>query len=359
MLSDADGFVTTLVSGGTIPTSVRVVARLRGNPGISTLSNVLVVSTGVPDQQHFSLATAIGNCEGKDFDQVCSTITVTLADRFGNPAPDGTAVNFSAEGGVIDASCITGTLPQTTPTGQTTNSRSGSGSGSCSVTLRSGRPRPANGRVTVLAYALGEENFFDANGNNRCDGCDTTGGTEFSAIHDRTLDIFRDDTENSLWTAGEPCIGPNANGTCSTPGDGRYNGVLRTPALDPSAQTVYIARQLVQLFSGSHANLNLVKPLTCTAAGTAEVQFTVTDDLGNVMPAGTRIDVGAAFGTTAAVVAPASFLVDNVLLGVGQTLSVPTYSALVSCPAAAAAGQVKMTVTAPNKIVTEAPFTIN
>ena len=170
--SAADGSVTTLVTAGTIPTSVRVVATVSGSSPLTSLSNILVVSTGVPDQKHFSLATKTGNCEGWDIDQACSIVTATLGDHFGNPVPDGTAVNFSAEGGVIDASCVTGSLPPpgATPAGQTTNSKVGPGSGTCSVVLRSSNPRPANdpgkGRVTVLAYALGEEDFFDTNGNN-------------------------------------------------------------------------------------------------------------------------------------------------------------------------------------------------
>ena len=164
--TDANGAVTTVVSAGTLPTSIRVRATVHGS-GVTTMSNVLVVSTGVPDNKHFSLSTETGNCEGFDFDQECSIVTATLGDHFGNPVPDGTAVNFIVEGGIIGASCYTGEIPDpTTPLDQSTNSNIGPGSGTCSVKLRSSSPRPADGRVTVLAYALGEEDFFDANGNN-------------------------------------------------------------------------------------------------------------------------------------------------------------------------------------------------
>ena len=148
--TDANGRVTTTVSAGTIPTSVRVIATANG---ITTLSDVLVISTGVPDQNHFSLSGSDGNCEGRDFDQFCSTYTVTMGDHFGNPVPDGTAVNFTTNGGVIDASCLTGSVP-ITPAGQSTNSKVGSGSGTCSVRLLAASPRPPSGRVIVLAYAL-------------------------------------------------------------------------------------------------------------------------------------------------------------------------------------------------------------
>ena len=91
---------------------VRVVASIRGaTPSVTTLSNILVVSTGVPVQKRFSLSTSTGNCEGRDIDQVCSTVTATVGDQFGNPVPDGTAVSFITEAGLIGASCVTGSLP--------------------------------------------------------------------------------------------------------------------------------------------------------------------------------------------------------------------------------------------------------
>lgn len=345
--SAADGSVTTLVSAGTLPTSMRVVATVRGSsPLLTTLSNILVISTGVPDQQHFSLATSTGNCEGRDVDGLCSYVTATLGDHFGNPAPDGTAVNFTTEGGIIDASCVTGSLPPpgATPVGQTTNSKVGPGSGTCTVSLRASNPRLVNGRVTVLAYALGEEDLFDANGNNVYDTGD--------AFTDKSPDIFRDDNENSTWTPGEPCIGPNTNTTCSTAGDGQYNGVLRNPQV-PSAQAFYVKAQLVQLFSGSNA-LFAFNPvaLVCPAGGTASVQVTVTDEIGNIMPAGTTIDFSALFGTGAGTVIPASIKVPNVVLGVGQALIIPTYTATVACPNPAASGQLFVTVTTPTTATT-------
>lgn len=358
--SAADGTVTTLVSAGTIPTSVRVVASIHGSsPLITTLSNILVISTGVPDQRHFSLSTETGNCEGRDFDQTCSTVTATLGDHFGNPVPDGTAVNFTTEGGVIDASCITGS-GAVTPTGQTTNSKVGPGSGSCSVLLRASDPRSANGRVTVLAYALGEEDFVDSNGNNFYDT-----GEPFTVM---SPDIFRNDDEsgvtvanrNGTWTAGEPCIGPNSNGTCSTPGDSlQYIGVLRSPQMVPKPQTLYVSAQLVQIFSGSVATVTFnPSALVCPVGGTADVQVTVTDENGNIMPAGTTIALNTFFsgGVAPGFVLPASFTVRNVPLAVDETLPVPTYPVTVACPGS---GKLFVTVTTPRKIETTASVPIN
>jgi hypothetical protein len=335
--SNADGFVTVLVSAGTIPTSVRVVASVRdSSPLITTTSNILVISTGIPDQRHFSLATETGNCEGLDFDQPCSIITATMGDHFGNPVPDGTAVNFTTEGGIIDASCVTGTLPAANNTGLSTDSKVGPGSGTCSVLLRASNPRPTDGRVTVLAYASGEEAFFDANGNNVFDSGD---------VHtDKSPDIFRDDNEDRVWNPGEPCIGPNLNGLCSTPGDGQYNGVLRNPQ-SPSAQTLYVSAQLVQTFSGRIPTVTFSPAALACTSGSADVQVKVTDRLGKLMPAGTSIDFQVLFGTTVGTVFPASINVPNVIPAVGETLIVPTYAVTVACQSGG--GKLVTTVTTP------------
>ena len=332
--SGADGKVSTLVVAGTIPTSVRVVASVRASaPLLTSLSNILVLSTGVPDQRHFSLSTSIGNCEGLDYDAACSTVTAALGDHFGNPVPDGTAVNFTTEGGTIDASCVTA-------------------AGLCSVVLRSGNPRWPDGYLTVLAYALGEENFVDSNGNNVFNS-----GESFT---DKSPDIFRDDNEDGSWTSGEPCIGPNLNGSCSTPGDGQYSGVLRTPQL-PTPQTLYVTAQIKQIFSGSKAIITASPAtLTCPAGGTRDVQVRVADRLGNVMPAGSTIAFSAVFGTTQTPVVPAEIKVPNVVLGVGQPVIVPTYTVTMGCPSVAGGGSLVVTVTSkPSGTVTTATFPVN
>ena len=371
--SAADGTVTTLMTAGTIPTSVRVVATLRGRlPLVTTLSNILAISTGVPDQRHFSLATSVGNCEGRDIDQLCSIVTASLGDHFGNPVPDGTAVNFSAEGGVIGASCVTGSLPPpgAAPAGQTTNSAVGPGSGRCSVELRSANPRPANSRITVLAYALGEEDFTDSNGNNVYDP-----GEPFS---DKRPDIFRNDDESfdpvtalETWTPGEPCIGLGAGAgvQCKTAPDGQYNGVLRVPQL-PSPQTLYVSGQLVQIFSGSPARIRIEpSSLVCLARSTANVRVTITDDNlnaisnavggGNIMPAGTMIDFSTvSSGIVPFPVNPSDVKVNNVVLPVGGPMVIPTYIATVGC-LDGGSGSFLVTVRTPSGALTSASIPIN
>lgn len=330
--SAADGTVTTAVSAGTIPTSVRVIATVAGsNPPLTSVSSQLVVSSGVPDQAHFSLSTSTGNCEGWNIDKLCSTVQVILGDHFGNPVPDGTAVNFSAEGGVIGASC------------QTVN-------GVCTVPLYSAQPRPES-RITVLAYALGEETFTDTNGNNVYDP-----GEPFA---DLPRNIFRDDNESGTWTAGEPCIGTNPPPGCTAPGDGIYNGVLRIPQV-PSAQTLYVSSQLVQQFSTSAAAITIAPgTLSCVGVSSVTAQVTVTDLHGVWMPAGSTISFSALFGTSTVTTVPSSATVPNVVLGIGSPLGIPTYVVTIPCPTAGGSGQFNVTVQSPSGVLTPASRVIN
>ncbi|MFW8341613.1 hypothetical protein ACOICY_29205, partial [Klebsiella pneumoniae] len=71
------------------------------SPLISSQSSVLVISTGKPDQDSFSLSAETLNAEGWDVDGTAVKVTARLADAFNNPVPDGTAVYFTTEGGAI------------------------------------------------------------------------------------------------------------------------------------------------------------------------------------------------------------------------------------------------------------------
>ena len=265
----ADGTVGTVVAAGSVNTPVRVTASLPGTT-ITTLSDQLVVSTGVPDQNSFSLSTQIFNVEGMNYDgcpaPIGSRATVRLADHFNNPAPDGTAVSFTAEGGSIDASCLTG-LTETTLTDGTVIKQKGV-PGECSVRFCAANPRPADGRITILAYALGEESFSDLNGNNLVEA------NEFTASTDDLGEPFRNDravtsanangrddlwmTGNASRASGETYIDSNGNGAWDVNGDGQYNGVLKSPLSVNTilANTVHIRGSLVQVLSTSDARID-------------------------------------------------------------------------------------------------------
>ncbi|MFP5392312.1 MAG: Ig-like domain-containing protein, partial [Gammaproteobacteria bacterium] len=148
--TDANGQVTTTVSSGTIPTPVRVVAEAtRNGKVISGLSDTLVISTGLPIQRSMSLSADAYNIEGWNIDGTVAKVTVRMADQYGNPISDNTAVNFVTEGGAVGSS-LQGACTTT--------------DGGCTVELRSQNFRPTNGRVTVMAYVQGVEDFVDSNG---------------------------------------------------------------------------------------------------------------------------------------------------------------------------------------------------
>src|SRR5947207_865115 len=326
-LTDASGIVSTVVSAGTVPTPFVIVTASVPNTGITTVSSILVVSTGLPVNKRISISSSIGNFEGWDFDgpagpactgspsQPC--VTMSTADHFGNPPPDGTAVNFTAAYGGIGASCLTGNIV-VTPAGQTTDSRVSGVSGACSVAYWSLGTRPPGGRSVVMGYLRGEEEFFDANGNNVCDNCGNIFGPEFTSAFDLSPDIFRDDNESFHWNPGEPCIGPNTNGLCSTPGDGLYNGVLANPKIPNAQQTTYLGRSYVAIWSGSNAfittNGNVCAPFS-PGGGSAILHVRIVDLNGNPMPAGTTIVFS---GPAIAPGAFTSFVVRNYVIGIGQ-----------------------------------------
>jgi hypothetical protein len=139
-VTDVNGNVTVAVNSGSQPTTVRVVASVRGTT-ISALSDTVTVTTGQPTQRAFSIALNKFYVEGLDFDNTQITATVLLADSFGAAVADGTQIVFTTDSGAIvgtgGARCLTT-------------------QGGCSVTWRSQNPRSANGQVTILATATND-----------------------------------------------------------------------------------------------------------------------------------------------------------------------------------------------------------
>lgn len=200
--TDSEGIARTIVSAGTVATSVRVTAT-ETSTNTSTQSSQLVVSTGIPDTNSFSLSNEdCHNPEAFNFDGIEARMTIRAADAFNNPVPVGTAISFYAEGGSIDPSCGTGAA------------------GACTVTWRSQNPRPDNGIVSILATAIGNESFTDANGNGRFDD-----GEDFTDVGE----AFADEDSSGDYDAGEFFIDFGPNGTpdaMRNDADGLYNGVL-------------------------------------------------------------------------------------------------------------------------------------
>jgi hypothetical protein len=255
--SNAQGIVQTVVNSGTVGATVRVTASTEALDGsvVFTQSSQLVVSTGIPDQDSFSLSRGIANPEAWGVDNVEVPVTVLMADAFNNPVPDDTAIYFTTEGGAIEPSCLTL-------------------NGRCSVNWRSQNPRPAGktltnsfcsvaddtdpatfcartplengnnylgqeygGRATILATAIGEESFPDKNGNGRFDeseyslfqGLDV--GDKLYDLKEAFVDHNEDGVYNPAESSGETggeleeFTDFNSNGTFDIE-DGAYNGIL-------------------------------------------------------------------------------------------------------------------------------------
>ncbi|OFA08873.1 beta strand repeat-containing protein [Duganella phyllosphaerae] len=404
----ADGTVSTVVSSGTINTPVRVSALLPGG-GISTVSDQLVVSTGVPEQASFSLSALVRNVEGGSFNGCTApagtTLTARLADRFHNPAPDGTAVSFTAEGGTVDASCLTGET-STTLTDGTVIKQKGT-PGECTVRFCAASPRPADGRVTVLAYALGEESFVDANGNNRYDAGEVFTDLDEPFRNDRAVTDANAAGSNDAYAsnsatrvAGEPFIDTDGNGAWTTAGNGVYNGVLRAPGAGSGA-TVHLRQAMVMVLSNSTPAVSLLDqalngaPTIGTLAlsqcvsgqpfvnQTRTFRFAIRDnnptvfaanvraahpdwlfDLpGNPLPAGTRINFSTSNGR---LLSAANAVVQNTVSpdAAGWIYSVQMVSDASSalgsnaCINEVTSGALTITVTTPNGVATSVAYPV-
>ena len=334
------GEVQTTVNAGTESTPVRVSAIIDGTT-IATTSDVLVVSTGIPDQNSFSVSASTLNIEGWNIDGVTSDVTVRLADHFNNPVPDGTAVNFRTSGASIPASCVTA-------------------NGACTVQFTSQAPRPANGRCVVLAYALGEESFTDLNANGIYDPGTTETFTDMP-------EPFLDANENDVKDADEDFIDTNADGLYS-PGDGIFNGILRASSIT-GRTTIHVSNSPLAgrpaftiVLSGSNANItinngNSITLDHCTdgvAFNNTPVAFniSVVDVNGNVMPAGTTISVSSTNGTIISI--PTSYTVPNTSTKIPPTYTVRMVSdatqgaaPALTCSNSKRSGDFNVTVTTP------------
>lgn len=403
----AGGLVTTTVASGTVNTPVRVTATLPGGT-LSTLSDQLVVSTGVPDQNSFSLSAVIKNVEGGQYNGCTAPtgtiVTARLADHFHNPAPDGTAVSFTAEGGSIDASCLTG-LTSTTLTDGTVITQKGT-PGECTVRFCSGNPRQTDGRITVLAYALGEESFVDNNGNNRYDAGEpfTDLGDPFR--NDRAVTDANANGIDDVWkggsatrASGEQYIDSNGDGSWNASGDGVYNGVLRAVPNTSINNTVHVRQSMVMVMSNSTAAISLLEqsPVTglvlahCTSGtkfnnDSRTFHFAIRDNNptvfannrmaahagdplwlfdrpGNPLPAGSNIlfsTSNGSFGMATTVAVPNTNDADSTawVYSVQLASDATQASDTLLCSNAVTSGALTITVTTPNGTITSASFPV-
>jgi hypothetical protein len=363
--TDAGGNVSTMVSSGTIPTPVRVTAEAtRNGVTISGLSDTLTISTGLPIQRSMSMSADNYNIEGMDYDGVVSNITVRMADQYGNPVSDGTAINFVAEGGAVGSSAQ----------GACTTVNGG-----CTVPLTSQEFRPKDGRVTVLAFAQGIPDFKDDNG----DGQYTC--TNFTAQDGSKPATYRPLVDKCI-SGGETLVDPDPKGDAFldtnmdkiyTPTDRDkafpYNRTTYSSAGLSSFGITYIRRSIEIVFGGSTPRVQwqacgngvctswaaadpkipaVIPGLAGTSCSDQTLNFRLTDNNNNPLP----------FGTTIAAVEidkvrPGSFSPDKVAStpDIGGTL----HSLIIKPEASCAPGGFSVRVETPKKNALQFPFKTN
>jgi hypothetical protein len=340
--SGADGTVQTVVSAGTVHTTVRVTATI-ASPALSTQSSVLTVTTGLPASRAFSLAVgpatygtgastyACPNVEAYNQDLVTVPMTTQLADRYNNPAPDGTAVSFTTDGGHIVGSCTT---PLTNP-----------GDGTCKVTWTSANPRPqladdtppllAAGRAKILATAIGEESFTDVN---------ASGFWQTGDPFDNLGEPYRDDNENGQYDSGEYFLDYNQNGKWDA-GSGSFVGITcsgTAAGSTCSTSTLAIGVSSLIIMSTGNAQISATTSGQVTHGGTSAIAFNVQDLNGNPMAAGTTVAVTADSGV--GTISPATA---NFIIGCQSNVGGTNFTSTVIGAATPGAGNVTITVTSP------------
>jgi hypothetical protein len=340
--TNSEGIVQTVVRTGTVATSVRVTGTVDGSsPVISSQSSQLIVSTGIPDQDSFSLSAEFLNAEGWDRDGTVVKVTARLADAFNNPVPNGTTVSFTTEGGAIQDACqtvngacsVNWTSQLGRPEGETLLNGAGVKIRNPSAELDEYAPgrfgnfygQRYGGRATITATAIGEESFPDLNGNGRFDASELNAFLTEKDVSGRPFDLadaFNDYNEDGLFnpqqTGGqiggnlEELIDFNTNGVFDA-ADSKYNGVLCAQTAHvgcadgiSDSKSLFVRASLVMVMSGSEAfatDKDDVKitdhtssplshtngSITILGKGSASVTLFISDLHNQQMPAGSKV----------------------------------------------------------------------
>jgi hypothetical protein len=254
--TDASGNVVTTVNSGSTPTSFRVLATLpgtgtNGNPDVSTYSDSVVVTTGLPVQRSLSISTGSFNVEGWSLDSSpttpATTIQALLADTNGNPVADGTPIVFQTNMGSVGSSSKGGC--------NTVN-------GGCSVDFRAQNPRlPAPNTPSTP-----------------CNTGSVTG-------------VAPDSTRIGLATI------------CASTTDGTNTVFGKTTIFFSGSGAVNTT------MNGAPVSFSATAPNdlgTISASATKVFQLQLNDVNNNPMPAGTKVELSSVLNATAAAVVPAT-----------------------------------------------------
>ena len=331
--TDSNGQVTATVISGSVATPVRVIATTERSPAdansnlVSVISDSLTISSGIVTQARFSLGAEVLNlASAAVVGGITDNIVVTAYDRFGNAVPNGTAVSFTTQcGGIVNTS------------------QTGVPAGSCEIIDGSctmeWRSQPAasvtcpDNRVTIMAHALGEEDFADVNS----DGYFNSG----ESFTDNS-EAYRDDNESGAYEFGEQFIDLDTDGvfTEATPSANAPSGLFNGVACGSDSSVC--SNELISVY----ANLEIVagpqdasaldvsvtdafsSPLTpgVDPMGPGSYVVVVSDANGNLPPFGTVISAegaGECEVTSPEVTAPNSNAVSELLVGVNVIANGP------------------------------------
>ncbi|WP_421711819.1 hypothetical protein [Alcanivorax sp.] len=267
--SNSQGEVSVQVNSGTVPTSLAVQATLTALPTVTTSTNALSISAGLPVQENFRIAVGSENPSpaGGSRLNTPTQVIASAADQFGNPVPDGTNIQFVSELGKIGSNCQTvdGTCSVTwTSQGLREEKFDPIKKGRACVTAQPGEFvsqygvarfgcgfHDRFGRSTVLSYTPGVESFIDTNG----DSIWGTAADNSDRVYVDLPDPFVDANETGLY--GDP---PNnvffniENEGSYQQRNGQYNGINGDCAQGDDCR-IYVRRQLVIVSSTQDVQL--------------------------------------------------------------------------------------------------------
>lgn len=311
-ITDENGEVFAVVLAGSTHaiTSVRAATLSTDNSvSIFTTSQQISVTTGIADQDSFSIALDKFSTWGWNHFGEGTEINVTAFanDHFQNPVPDGTIINFIADAGSIESSCVTV-------------------GGSCSVVWISAAPLPGSdeagrlytsdatrvrdssvewdaswngglpGVASIVAYTEGEAGFSDANGNDLYDD-----GESFVSL----AETFLDANENGIYDYNsdtnprEDLVDFNGDGTF-TSAPTIYQGITCADSTTHCQSLVHV-RDKARFIVASAATSVLLESVVGSVAGDVTLDscviladgeqltfnYKVNDINGNIPPAGT------------------------------------------------------------------------
>ncbi|WP_306395299.1 Ig-like domain-containing protein [Telluria beijingensis] len=305
--TDQNGEVITTVNSLDKPTTFRIQAVLPGTaagtrPDISTTSDSIVVTTGLPVQRAFSISVTGANVDGWSHDSgtttPAATVSVLLADQFGNPVADGTPIVFQTNIGAIGTSDSGGCV--------TVN-------GGCSVPYRTQEPRVALPNTPATPCNSGPNGTPDSTRRGVATICaSTTDGSNTQAV--KTTITFSDETLAYAYVNGSTTASNGDLGSTRA-GDPKVFVVQLTdlngnplPVDSAVAVTGLVNASLVEIspakvpsiFAGAGAGpqgsshritLSTTAATPCTAAANASFNVTVTTPRGDASSLPFRMSV--------------------------------------------------------------------